>query len=67
MSLATLSNNLKSWETTTTPPLKALMASAKESIVAKSKPLVGSSNKIKLGASNANNAKRHEIFDLQIK
>ena len=43
------------------------MASAKESIVPKSKPFVGSSNKIKLGPSKANNAKQHGIFDLQIK
>src|SRR4051812_12307589 len=47
---------LKSWETTTTPPVKALIASAKLSIVGISKPFVGSSNNNIFGPSIANNA-----------
>lgn len=53
---------LKSWLTTTTPPLKALMASAKLSIVGISKPLVGSSNSSMLGLSMASRANTIRLF-----
>jgi len=47
---------LKSWDTTTTPPEKALMASASESMVGMSRPLVGSSSNSMLGLSMARRA-----------
>lgn len=50
-------NYLKSWETTTTPPEKALIASARESMVGMSRPLVGSSSSNMLGLSMAKRAK----------
>jgi len=52
----------KSWETTTTPPLKALMASARESMVGISRPLVGSSSNSMLGPSIARRAKTIRDF-----
>jgi hypothetical protein len=48
---------LKSWLTTTTPPLKALIASARLSMVGISKPFVGSSRSNMLGPSIARSAK----------
>ena len=53
---------LKSCDTTTTPPLKALIASARESIVGISKPLVGSSSKSMFGPSIARRAKTIRLF-----
>jgi len=50
------STYLKSWETTTTPPENALIASAKESMVGISRPLVGSSRSNMLGDSIASKA-----------
>ena len=52
----------KSWDTTTTPPLNALMASARLSMVGISRPLVGSSKSNMLGASIASNAKTIRLF-----
>src|SRR5436190_1062846 len=46
----------KSCETTTTPPWNALMASARESMVGMSRPLVGSSSRSMLGPSMASRA-----------
>lgn len=53
---------LKSWETTTTPPEKALIASANESIVGISRPLVGSSSKSMFGDSIASSANTILLF-----
>lgn len=53
---------LKSWETTTTPPEKALMASARESMVGISRPLVGSSRSNMFGDSMARRAKTIRDF-----
>ena len=45
----TWSMSLKSWDTSTKPPLKPLMASASESMASMSRWLVGSSNSNRLG------------------